>query len=212
MSRDEQALNTKNKIVSAATQLFFVKGYEQATMQDIMSATGLSKGALYHHFRSKQEILRYKTKLEQDAVSDFLSSLVEDNALSPKQKFERIFNHVLDSGSMQQLTKARWAEKVPFALLDTLKNTLNVLAIYIEAIIVQGNQCGEFCCNYPKEVAGALLLLIDIWLDPVIVSSDYLGTCEKIDFILLFLEKFNAPLISGEKGEEIKEGIKRHYA
>lgn len=208
MSREKQAINTKNTIANVSMKLFLDKGYEQTSMQDIMSLTGFSKGAVYHHFKSKQEILEYCTKQEQEAIATYLRSLVDDENLAPTQKFEIVLKHIIGNDEMQQLTRLNWVEKIPFGLLNVLRNNMNVLSDYIEEIIIQGNECGEFKCEYPKEVADVLLLLIDIWLDPAIVEYSYSELCAKIDFTFLFAEKFNTPIISREKVEEIKNSLR----
>ena len=46
---------TKREILRAAEQLFCQKGYEAASMQEIVRAAGVSKGGIYHHFASKEE-------------------------------------------------------------------------------------------------------------------------------------------------------------
>ncbi|RDI95000.1 TetR/AcrR family transcriptional regulator [Meiothermus sp. QL-1] len=48
---------TRDCILEEAARLFTEKGYEATSVQDIAQALGLSKAALYHHFRSKEEIL-----------------------------------------------------------------------------------------------------------------------------------------------------------
>ncbi|TBH16057.1 TetR/AcrR family transcriptional regulator [Thermus thermamylovorans] len=48
---------TKDRILEEAAKLFTEKGYEATSVQDLAEALGLSKAALYHHFRSKEEIL-----------------------------------------------------------------------------------------------------------------------------------------------------------
>ncbi|WP_117236871.1 TetR/AcrR family transcriptional regulator [Thermus sediminis] len=48
---------TRTRILEEAAKLFTEKGYEATSVQDIAQALGLSKAALYHHFRSKEEIL-----------------------------------------------------------------------------------------------------------------------------------------------------------
>ncbi|TFU13876.1 TetR/AcrR family transcriptional regulator [Thermus tengchongensis] len=48
---------TKDRILEEAARLFTQKGYEATSVQDLAEALGLSKAALYHHFRSKEEIL-----------------------------------------------------------------------------------------------------------------------------------------------------------
>lgn len=47
----------RERIVEKAFQLFLTRGFERTSMAEIVSATGLSKGAVYHHFASKDELL-----------------------------------------------------------------------------------------------------------------------------------------------------------
>lgn len=48
--------NSKDFIIETATSLFLQKSYHEVTMQDIVGATGLSKGAFYHYFSSKEKV------------------------------------------------------------------------------------------------------------------------------------------------------------
>jgi AcrR family transcriptional regulator len=45
------------ELIDCAEQLFMAKGYERTTISDVIDATGLSKGAFYHHFRAKEDLL-----------------------------------------------------------------------------------------------------------------------------------------------------------
>jgi len=45
------------ELIECAQRLFLAKGYERTTINDVIEATGLSKGAFYHHFRAKEELL-----------------------------------------------------------------------------------------------------------------------------------------------------------
>ena len=56
MSRNKYPEQTVEKILDAAACLFAQKGYAHTTLQDVIDETGLSKGAVYHHFKSKEEI------------------------------------------------------------------------------------------------------------------------------------------------------------
>ncbi|MBU2648261.1 TetR/AcrR family transcriptional regulator [bacterium] len=47
---------TRRNIVEQSLQLFSVKGYFNTSINDILAATGLTKGGLYGHFRSKEAI------------------------------------------------------------------------------------------------------------------------------------------------------------
>ena len=56
MPRNKHPEQTVQKILDVAERLFIEKGYDRASLQDIITATGLSKGAIYHHFTSKEDI------------------------------------------------------------------------------------------------------------------------------------------------------------
>jgi len=51
-----KGLQTRHNITEKSLQVFSVKGYYNTSIQDILDATGLTKGGLYGHFRSKEEI------------------------------------------------------------------------------------------------------------------------------------------------------------
>ena len=57
MARNKHPEQTVKLILDTASTLFFQKGYDHTTLQDIIDATHLSKGAIYHHFASKEAIL-----------------------------------------------------------------------------------------------------------------------------------------------------------
>lgn len=48
--------DTRAAIVESAFRLFIERGYEGASMADLVAVTGLSKGAVYHHFRDKDAL------------------------------------------------------------------------------------------------------------------------------------------------------------
>lgn len=56
-TRAERVRQTRARIVSVALTLFAEKGYEATSLQDIAREMGLTKPAVYYHYRGKQEIL-----------------------------------------------------------------------------------------------------------------------------------------------------------
>ncbi|MGK5559015.1 TetR/AcrR family transcriptional regulator [Actinomadura kijaniata] len=56
MARNE-AGDTRQRIIEAARELFTAQTYRAASMRDIAERVGITKPSLYHHFRSKGEIL-----------------------------------------------------------------------------------------------------------------------------------------------------------
>lgn len=54
--REREKIRRKNEIIDAAEHVFFSKGLEQATMDEVALAAELSKGTLYLYFKSKEEL------------------------------------------------------------------------------------------------------------------------------------------------------------
>ncbi len=52
----QRSEETRTKIMEAAIKLFSNRGYNAASVDDICAEAGISKGAFYHHFKSKQEL------------------------------------------------------------------------------------------------------------------------------------------------------------
>lgn len=61
---------TRNKILQRSGMLFNTRGYKSTSISDITSATGLTKGAIYTHFRNKEE-------LEQTSLAIMAESMYE---------------------------------------------------------------------------------------------------------------------------------------
>lgn len=70
--------SARGKLLQMAAHLFRSKGYERTTVRDLASAVGIQSGSIFHHFKSKDEILRsvmeetisYNTALMQAALAE----------------------------------------------------------------------------------------------------------------------------------------------
>jgi AcrR family transcriptional regulator len=82
--------DTRDQILTIAFKLFFEKGYKEVTMSDLVKASGLSKGAFYHYFSSKEEL--YKVTLDK-YISSYLEnfSLEFDEGLTLRENLIRLF-------------------------------------------------------------------------------------------------------------------------
>ncbi|WP_339509795.1 TetR/AcrR family transcriptional regulator [Pseudomonas sp. RL_15y_Pfl2_60] len=70
--------SARGKLLQMAAHLFRSKGYERTTVRDLASAVGIQSGSIFHHFKSKDEILRsvmeetvrYNTAMMQAALDE----------------------------------------------------------------------------------------------------------------------------------------------
>lgn len=90
MARKRQS--TKGRIVKAAWNLFYKKGYDKTTVDDIISASKTSKGTFYHYFKGKEALLNSLSYLFDDKYLE-LSETVDPH-LSAYDKL-LLLNHEL---------------------------------------------------------------------------------------------------------------------
>lgn len=203
MNQEEKAFASKKKVLTAAATLFTQKGYESTTMQDIMTESGLSKGAIYYHFKSKQEILSTMVTEAQERINTFIREVAEDDRLSVEGKIKHIIEYFYNNENQRLLILNRWVEKAPYSLLGTIRNGHENIAPQIAKIIEQGVQNGELHCTCPLELSEVLLLL-DVWLDPVITERTSEEVCKRLEFLFGMLEHFGAPLFEASDMESMK--------
>ena len=76
MTLKRPELERKAGIVEAALAEFLDKGYENSSMDSIARRAGLSKGGLYHHFRSKDKILLFANEKLSEPVAALMANAV----------------------------------------------------------------------------------------------------------------------------------------
>ena len=81
----------KKEIRQAAMKVFLVKGFRNTVMNDIMEATGLSRGGLYHHYGSTYEIL-YDIMLEGNKYRE---KIIYDEMNKTSQDFSEVLSEII---------------------------------------------------------------------------------------------------------------------
>jgi AcrR family transcriptional regulator len=79
------------ELINCAQGLFLTRGYERTTINDVIAATGLSKGAFYHHFRSKEDLLEaIAARFARESLS-FIEALQADDSLDALRRLNRLW-------------------------------------------------------------------------------------------------------------------------
>jgi AcrR family transcriptional regulator len=76
----------------SAEELFMRKGYENTSMQEIAEHSALTKGALYHHFKSKEEILERMCETHYRVLMDAAAPYAIDFATPCLERLRQIFS------------------------------------------------------------------------------------------------------------------------
>jgi AcrR family transcriptional regulator len=70
--RDQQADATRATLLATARRLFARRGYPDVSIDEIVQAAGVTKGALYHHFRDKQQLFLGVVEQIEEAIQERL--------------------------------------------------------------------------------------------------------------------------------------------
>ncbi len=84
-----QTAGSRQEILRTAARLFRERGYDATSMNDISAALKLSKGGLYHHFRSKDEILFHIMNHAMDITEERVLNPIRDIA-DPEQRLRAL--------------------------------------------------------------------------------------------------------------------------
>ena len=92
----------KSKILEAAFQEFSEKGFHQTTMEDVAKRVGVSKGALYLYFNSKEELFKGIYEKAPQALGDIMRSSFKGNDFveSSSQIFDRMMQQYASNPSL----------------------------------------------------------------------------------------------------------------
>lgn len=172
LARNKYPEITVKRILDAATRLFLEKGWDQTTIQDIIDELGdLTRGAFYHHFKSKEDII--DAVLKRLALENNPFEQAEKmNGLNGLEKLKTAFQLSFTSnhGQVNAFKSIPSILKSPTLIANQLLECIRIGAPSIQSVIEEGVKDGSISVHYPKQTAETLVILSNIWLNPVIFS------------------------------------------
>ncbi len=201
MARNKHPEETVNLIVSVAFRKFMKKGYEHTSIQDIIdNLGGMSKGAIYHHFKSKEDILMAVMDRMTAGSNRMLKDIRDRKGLSGKEKLKAIFKESIKRPVQDDIfTVAPDFHNNPKLLFSIMHDTIeNAVPNYILPIIRQGIADGSIETDYPEQLAELILLVANIWMNPMIFNSSEEETYRKYMVFCQMMESFGLDVADSE--------------
>lgn len=185
MGRNKCPEQTKEKIIHASIKLFLEKGYEQTSVQDILDEIPLSKGGLYHHFKSKEEILEAVMQKRVQYVCDAFHEIIQNtHAENAREKLRKIlFQLLTDSQTLQYDSILANEAKNPHFIVNGLESCIKQDAPIIRRLIEDGVQDGSLQTSQPECCAEVFLLLINFWINPILFHWDMLEAKKRLAYL-----------------------------
>lgn len=206
MPRNKYPEETVQKILDAALNLFLEKGYEQTTVLDIVEDMGgLTRGAFYHHFKSKEEVL--------DALGDKLffdnnpfEKAKQQANLTGLEKLKYVLaNSVEDTDSRKISIMSAQVLQSPTFLKKFIDSNRDIISPLFQEFIEEGVIDGSIKTEHSKLLAELMTFLTNFWAITTIYPTSLEESVEKLLFIKEIAEKLGVPLLDDEMISTVME-------
>lgn len=210
MLNNNSSNQTYEDILSTAYSFFIEKGYEKTSIQDIINELGISKGAIYHYFKSKEEILQSVLLLEKEKANIYLDKLIQEaDGCNAKEKIKYVLNRIISDENINTTNRFLLNQtNNSKAIIQSIIQTVNIDSIKFFEIIKDGVKDGSLNTDFPKECSELLLLLCNIWLNPILFNRTYEETVNRFIFIQFTMKQLGVDVIGDELLDKVKNNLK----
>lgn len=162
-TQSERTEATRNALMEAARKLFAARGYDQVGTEEIVRAAGVTRGALYHHFGGKAELLEaVYERLEAESTERVARVVLGSELHSPLEAMKAGIEAFLDECAEPELQQIGLRDAPAVLGWDRWREiaTANGLGL-IEASLSAAIEAGEIRSLPVKPTAHLLLGALD---------------------------------------------------
>ena len=123
LPRSARAQRTRQRLLDAAGQCFAESGFAKTTVEEIAHTAGVSKGLVYHHFRSKDEVLRSVLERTLEQWNELTGSAVINDQPAFIPALRRMAHNTL-----------RWARRNPMVQATIRMDPLVLFAVGLDPV------------------------------------------------------------------------------
>ncbi len=170
-SRTKPADVRREELMDAGLGLFIAKGIVATSIDDIVTAAGVSKGGFYHHFASKDALL---LALQERYIIAFLTVLIEAQSSLPEDDWRGRMDAWLRTGIDLFFRELPTHDVVfhEYAPADRKEMNQNPVVDHMEDFLRAGTQAGAWKAEHPRLLAVMLFNALHGACDEVVLSPD----------------------------------------
>lgn len=193
----KDAEERRNEILDAADELFALKGFDGTSTNDILVKVGIARGTLYHHFKSKEDIMdalieRYSARLLGAA-----QSIAADKSVPVVERIIRVVMALnLSGGSSEEIMEHIHKPQNALMHQKIQKVIIHGVPPILTEIIREGIEQGMFSTPYPYECMEMIVIYANTVFDGDMVA---LTDEERLSRMLAFICNVER-LLGAEKG------------
>ncbi|MBX0329470.1 TetR/AcrR family transcriptional regulator [Oscillochloris sp. ZM17-4] len=153
------------EILDVTWRLMYSKGYEQITIKDIIDELKISKGAFYHYFDSKQDLLEGILERLQTQGDKIFEQVMAERGLSTVARLQRFFDSagrwkVAQKSNILSLLRGWYADENAVIRLRVTESMVRQIAPLLSGLIAQGVAEGELSTPFPDKAGEIALTML----------------------------------------------------
>jgi AcrR family transcriptional regulator len=163
MKKSEQSSRTREALLESAEFLFAQSGYDATSVASICEASGLSKGAFYHHFESKQALFFELLKRWLNTLEQRLREIESQGDRVPEtlMSMAHVVGEVLDVGGPQlSIYLEFWNQALRDSKIhNALSEPFEEFLAFFSSLLTQGVEQGIIESTDPEQTARVITAL-----------------------------------------------------
>lgn len=170
----------KEAIIETAERLFYLKGYENTSVQDVLDELKLSKGGFYHHFESKLSLLEAICEKRTERAFEASERAVSDEKLNAVEKLNLLFgmSSIFHQDSMDFIALMLRVAYHDGAVM--LREQMKIVSMrlmqpLVDEVIAEGVRENLFFVKFPDSIGSLLLLLGHNMTDKISFTLSHAG-------------------------------------
>jgi TetR/AcrR family transcriptional repressor of nem operon len=183
---------TKANILKKSGHLFNTQGYKSTSISDITTATGLTKGAIYRHFKNKNELEKEALLFLSQSMFGFMRDRIKKETTAPAKLralfgfFETYISNPPIKGGCPLLNVSTEADDAHPSLRKQAVVILDLLRGSIITILSNGIKYGQLKSTINKEYYASVIIAM---LEGAIMMSKLRGNNQDIKMCIRHLEE-----------------------
>ena len=169
----EDAERTRLQLLDTALALFSEKGLANVTLAQIASAAGVTRGAIYWHFKDKEEMINALWDQAFQPMAEQLEKVLEDDGGQPMQALEdlcgNVFHEMVTNERLLQITRLCQQAVYDENMQDTWRKQCQNDQESLQLLIAKARNMGELRDDLSDEIIGMMVMsfvggVIERWI------------------------------------------------